>query len=140
MVFGNKESIDYSVVCDMKKYRDTDTCKSNVSKSFQSFEKYCKAAFSKIVPTKYHGSVSVNEFDNIIDDSECLQLLHSLPAFEKNYRINGNEVELAQTICMNQLGKMIKQSQEYIDYNVNYELINELQEIFELLWNLWKNV
>jgi cell fate (sporulation/competence/biofilm development) regulator YlbF (YheA/YmcA/DUF963 family) len=41
---------------------------------------------------------------------------------------------------MNQLGKMVKQSQEYVDYNVNYELINELQEVFELLCDLWKNV
>jgi hypothetical protein len=140
MVFGDKESIDYSVVCDMKKYRDTDTCKSNVSKSFQSFEKYCKAVFSKIVPIKYHGSISVDEFDNIIDDSECMKLLHSLPTFENSYTINANKRELVHLTSMNQLGKMVKQSQEYVDYNVNYELINELQEVFELLCDLWKNV
>jgi hypothetical protein len=140
MVFGNKESIDYSVVCDLKKYRDTDTCKCNVSKTYQSFEKYCKAVFSKIVPIKYHGAILVDEFENIIDDSECVNLLHSLPAFEKSYTLDVNESELIHLTCMNQLGKMVKQSREYIEYNVNCELINELQEVFEILYNLWKTM
>jgi hypothetical protein len=71
---------------------------------------------------------------NIISDTTRVIVLSGM------LKRSVNESELIHLTCMNQLDKMVKQSREYIEYNVNCELINELQEVFKILCDLWKTM
>lgn len=76
--FG-RQSEDYSIVCNISEYIHTKTCTCNMKQSRKSFEKYCKAVMSKIVPQQYRGTVLKSDFK--ISKSDSLKLLQSLPIY-----------------------------------------------------------
>jgi hypothetical protein len=130
--FGDVSSDDYNTVKNMELYRDTITCKYNVSKMNISFERYCKAVFSKIVPEKYRGSIDINIFKNIISQDECKTLACSLPIYY-NGNVAMSENGKAETIriSMDMAEKLIAQSERYVEYGIDRKYITRLKELMD---------
>jgi hypothetical protein len=137
--FGDKEKEDYNIVKDMELYRHTKTCQANVSKKNVSFERYCKAVFSKIVPQKYGGSTDVDEFDKVISLEECWRLVHRLPSYYiSEYDILKIAPANPHDASRKQLEILISQCERYSEYNIRINYFNKLKENFDELEEIWQ--
>jgi hypothetical protein len=136
--FGDSTSEDFDIVHDLKLYKDTKTCKCNVNKYFVTFERYCKAVFSKIVPNVYNGNIYADRFDDVISLEACMKLLHELPTYyateEENIECIKSDYEQESRSMFD---KILNQGKLYKCYGVRNEALEVLDRAFVKLENLW---
>lgn len=137
--FGG-QSEDYSIVCNISEYIHTKTCTCNMKQSRKSFEKYCKAVMSKIVPQQYRGTVLESDFK--ISKSDCLKLLQSFPVYLRLDEVHSdshiNLIECLNTqfqIILHQYGVYSSRS-DFIEFD-----LLELKRLYsEYIKYLSKNI
>jgi hypothetical protein len=135
--FGDASSDDYNIVKNLELYRDTITCKNNVSKTNISFEKYCKAVLSKIVPEKYRGSMDINIFNDIISLDECKKLVCSLPIYYNgNVTMSENIESKPIRISIDMAERLIEQSERYAVYGIDRKYIIRVKKLMDSLKRL----
>ena len=126
--FGRKCN-DWNIIEQRGEYQNTDTYKYNMKNSNASFEKYCKAVASKIVPQKYRGSVNVQDFN--IPQKDCIELLQSLPVYIRTKSVEYDSGVNIIDCITSQFKLLYKQYENYCKRQnfVKYNLL-ELQDRF----------
>jgi hypothetical protein len=108
-----------------------------VSKTNISFEKYCKAVLSKIVPEKYRGSMDINIFNDIISLDECKKLVCSLPIYYNgNVTMSENIESKPIRISIDMAERLIEQSERYAVYGIDRKYIIRVKKLMDSLKRL----
>lgn len=136
--FGD-ECIEKSIVVNREKYLDTKVAKHNLPLKCKTFEKFCKAVMSVIVPDRFQGSVLLNKFS--IKQEESLKLLTQLLAFYepdvKDFSMSKIHVK---DIIREQYKLLIEQYQRYAESLVFEFDMKYLNEVFTSYIDLIEDV
>jgi hypothetical protein len=136
---GDKSKEDYKILSELLPYRESKTCKNNVPNKFVSFEKYCKAAVSVLLPARYTTSIPIDKFDSMFVYEDSIRLVNLLPAYYlENDVMSCGKIVDKHKIYFELINFFKYQTEKLNEYSVADKMVNEIMDVGDKFVQMWE--